>query len=295
MNGLAEQTADAMAGFGEAPLSASAEQHVARPASKALPKSPAPVRIDPAVRAWSLSLIFHGSLIGLTIVALNVPRYLGRQNIVDSPLTLVLNNNQEPASLPDLPVPKQASDSISSQFSVVEQPEIPEPFEEEASDPAEQALANDFPTIRVLPGESAVSTLTARNAHPVVRSPFPQTENSPHSSRSDEAPPPQPAAPAYNAGASGPSGYVPPAPKSDIKPAYPASQKRLGRIATVGVELQIDALGRFTGLKVLTSSVHEDFIEAIRQAVQRAHFTPATQDGRPVASTLAVNFQFSLR
>lgn len=287
MSGLAEQTADAMAGFGEAPRGVSAESH-AVPAAPA--KLPASAQIDPAVRAWSLSLIFHGSLVLLVLLVLNVPKYLGKQDLFGEPLTVVSIEQKEQAALPDLPVPQRVDDSIPSQFSVIEQPETPEVVEEDTSDPVERALNNDFPTIKVLPSEAAVSTLTARNAHPVKRQEVPQTETHPIRNRADDSDAP-PAAPA----SSGPTGYVPPAPKTDLRPAYPASQKRLGRIATVGVELQIDERGRFTDLKVLTSAVHDDFIEAIRQAAQRARFTPAMQDGRAIASTLAVNFQFRLR
>lgn len=290
---MAEQTADAMAGFGEAPLGVSAGSRAVPAAPAAAKKLPASARIDPAVRAWSLSLIFHASLVVMTLVALNVPRYLGEQSINATPLTVVAIEQQERALLPDLPVPQRVDDSIPNQFSVIEQPEIPEVVEEDTSDPVERALNNDFPTIRVLPGESAVSMLSAKNTHPVARQPVPESETFPHRNRADvnDDFDPRPS----NAVPSGPSGYVPPAPKTDLKPAYPASQKRLGRIATVGVELQIDERGRFTDLKVLTSAVHDDFIEAIRQAAQRARFTPATQDGRAVASTLAVNFQFRLR
>ncbi|MCK6474547.1 MAG: TonB family protein [Planctomycetes bacterium] len=284
---MAEQTADAMAGFGEASLGVSAGQH-AVPAAPA--KLPASARIDPAVRAWSLSLVFHGSLILLVLLVLNVPKYLGKQDLFREPLTVVSIDQKEQAALPDLPVPQRVDDSIQNQFSIIEQPEIPEVVEEDTSDPVERALNNDFPTIQVLPGESAVSLLSGKNAHPVSQKRVVESEAFPNRSRAgiSDAPPAAPAS-------SGPSGYVPPAPRTDLRPAYPASQKRLGRIATVGVELQIDERGRFTDLKVLTSAVHDDFIEAIRQAAQRARFTPATQDGRAVASTLAVNFQFRLR
>lgn len=283
---MAEQTADAMAGFGEAPLSVSAGPH----AVPAAAKTRSSVRIDPAVRAWSLSLIFHASLVLLVLFALNVPRYLWRQDLLSAPITVVSIKKQKTASLPELPVPQCVIDSIQNQYSVIEQPEIPEVVDEETSDPVDRALNSDFPTIQVLPGESAVSLLSGKNAHPLKRQEVRQ-------SRADGAAAPRftPSEPPASSGPSGPSGYVPPAPKSDLMPAYPASQKRLGRIATVGVELQIDERGRFTDLKVLTSAVHEDFIEAIRHAAQRARFTPATQDGLAVASTLAVNFQFRLR
>lgn len=290
---MAEQTADAMAGFGEAPRGVSAEQHAIPAIPAMLEKPRAPMKIDPAVRAWSLSLIFHVSLVLFTLVALNVPRYLGIQSINSEPLTVVSIKHKEQASLPDLPVPQRVSDSIPDQFSVVEQPEIPEVAEEVTSDPVEHAFAHaDLPTIKILPGEFAVSAIPAKNAHPVPRKRLVESETFPHKNRSDDN---DDFDPRPSNAVVGPKGFVPPAPKSDLKPAYPASQKRLGRIATVGVELQIDAQGRFMDLKVLTSAVHDDFIEAIRQAAQRARYTPATQDGRAVASTLAVNFQFRLR
>jgi TonB family protein len=68
--------------------------------------------------------------------------------------------------------------------------------------------------------------------------------------------------------------------------AYPEAARRLGMTASVLLKLTIDATGTVIEAEVIESG-GQAFDESARDALLRSRFTPATRDGRPLASSLA--------
>ena len=86
-------------------------------------------------------------------------------------------------------------------------------------------------------------------------------------------------------------------------PGYPAEARTTGLSGQVRVNVAIDEAGNVTGVRSVTGPdstcpqvMREDVVairEAARMAALKARFTPATSDGKPMASTLWVNYDFA--
>jgi TonB family protein len=67
---------------------------------------------------------------------------------------------------------------------------------------------------------------------------------------------------------------------------YPPEAVRLNEQGATTIKIHIDAIGKVTGVDVVGSSGFAVLDQASKDCVaQRWHFTPATQDGKPIAST----------
>jgi protein TonB len=87
---------------------------------------------------------------------------------------------------------------------------------------------------------------------------------------------------------------IPPRPRAEILPAYPRSARRAGLEGVVKVVAMIDDSGMVTHAEVAVSSGHPTLDQAALEAVQRAFFAPAVQDGKPVACRIVVPIRFKL-
>ena len=82
-------------------------------------------------------------------------------------------------------------------------------------------------------------------------------------------------------------------PASEIRPHYPDAARERGDEAEVIVEAWVAASGQVERARVHTSAGRE-FDEAALEAVQEARFYPASRDGKPVASAVAMRLHFEL-
>jgi len=82
-------------------------------------------------------------------------------------------------------------------------------------------------------------------------------------------------------------------PASRIEPHYPDSARWRGDEGEVVVEAWIAASGRVERARVRRSA-GPDFDEAALAAVREARFHPASRDGTPVASRVAMRLHFEL-
>lgn len=83
-----------------------------------------------------------------------------------------------------------------------------------------------------------------------------------------------------------------PEPLERTPPEYPSAALRRGESGTVLVRAEVDASGRPTEVSVARSSRSRALDRAAVQAVRRWRFSPAQQDGRPVAGTIEVPIEF---
>lgn len=81
---------------------------------------------------------------------------------------------------------------------------------------------------------------------------------------------------------------------SSPDPRYPSSAKRKGIELDVKVNFVIDTQGRVKNIQFEKKNKVAYFRRAIRNAMQKWHFQPATQSGKPVESTMSKIFSFSL-
>lgn len=83
-------------------------------------------------------------------------------------------------------------------------------------------------------------------------------------------------------------------PPSQLKPPYPASKLLREEEATLTLRLSIDEQGRVVGVDPVGRADRE-FVEAARRhLLARWHYSPATEDGHAVASSLTVTLRFML-
>jgi len=94
------------------------------------------------------------------------------------------------------------------------------------------------------------------------------------------------------ASADGPLSHVA-RPASAIRPRYPEAARERGDEAEVIVEAWVAASGRVERARVRTSAGRE-FDAAALEAVEQARFYPASRDGEPVASAVAMRLHFEL-
>ena len=61
------------------------------------------------------------------------------------------------------------------------------------------------------------------------------------------------------------------------------------------LEVEVKADGSIGEIKIIEHPGHELLISAAIDAIKRARIEPAREDGRPIASTVRVPFNFVLR
>ena len=80
-----------------------------------------------------------------------------------------------------------------------------------------------------------------------------------------------------------------------LRPPYPDAKLRSEEEAVLRLRLAIDARGRVTGVEPV-GRADPQFLDAARRHLIRTwRYKPATEDGRPVASTLVITLRFELR
>jgi protein TonB len=83
-------------------------------------------------------------------------------------------------------------------------------------------------------------------------------------------------------------------PASDLRPPYPASKIESGQEAVLRLRLSIDPRGRVVAVEPV-GRADRAFLEAARRhLVERWRYKPATEDGRPVASSTVITLRFEL-
>lgn len=80
-----------------------------------------------------------------------------------------------------------------------------------------------------------------------------------------------------------------------IQPDYPMASRRAREEGVVEVAVDFDAAGRVAGMRVHRSSGHRRLDEAALRAARRTDFHPPRRDGRPVAATQTMLYEFRLR
>ncbi len=61
------------------------------------------------------------------------------------------------------------------------------------------------------------------------------------------------------------------------------------------LEVEVKADGSIGEIKILQHPGHERLVSAAIEAIKRARIDPATEGGKPIASTVRVPFNFVLR
>ena len=78
-------------------------------------------------------------------------------------------------------------------------------------------------------------------------------------------------------------------------PVYPRESRRRGEQGTVVLEVEVDAGGAVTAVRVIESAGYPRLATAAVDAVKGHKFTPATRAGRPEPCTLRIPFRFRLK
>lgn len=79
------------------------------------------------------------------------------------------------------------------------------------------------------------------------------------------------------------------------QPIYPKESRRRGEQGTVLLEVEIKSDGSIGQIKVLEHPGHDRLVNAAIEAIKKARIEPALDEGRPIASTVRVPFNFVLR
>ena len=83
-------------------------------------------------------------------------------------------------------------------------------------------------------------------------------------------------------------------PARDLRPPYPESKIAREEEASLKLRLSIDARGRVTAVEPV-GRADPAFLEAARRhLIAKWRYKPATEDGRPVASTTVITLRFEL-
>jgi periplasmic protein TonB len=83
-------------------------------------------------------------------------------------------------------------------------------------------------------------------------------------------------------------------PEWAVKPPYPDDKRRLNEEAVLRLKLSIDERGRVVSVEP-AERVDRSFFEAARKhVIAHWRYRPATEDGRPVASSTVVTLRFQL-
>ncbi|MHC4973476.1 MAG: energy transducer TonB [Planctomycetota bacterium] len=226
-----------------------------------------------------MRLALLGSLVVHTGVAaaawlLSAPRAEAHGAITGAYLDLA------PRVLPEksVPPPPEPTAPASAAEHVVAPPaeETPEPVE------ITQAVPHVPRPFRLRAVTKLATPLPVRRAKPA---PPPMTTRIP-APASTPAAPPRPGAP---------QGKLV-APRLLKAPAarYPSRARRLGWEGRVVLELRVSARGTVETVTIATSSGRAVLDRAAAEAAKRWSFRPATRDGKPIAHTVRVPFEFAL-
>lgn len=157
---------------------------------------------------------------------------------------------------------------------------------------------------------------------PLPRPPEPQARSQPHQQQLSEVPrqipvPPQggvdatPSLPSFDGMIGGSTDSQPtvipkpiPAPvkvaarlltpPSELKPPYPASKIASGEEGAITLRLTIDERGRVVAVEPVGQPDKAFFESARRHLLAHWRYQPATEDGRPVATSFTVTLRFQL-
>jgi protein TonB len=83
-------------------------------------------------------------------------------------------------------------------------------------------------------------------------------------------------------------------PASQLKPPYPADKLAAEQEATLRLALTIDANGRVTAVEPVGYADREFLASARRYIIGHWRYQPATEDGRPISTTVTITLQFQL-
>ena len=83
-------------------------------------------------------------------------------------------------------------------------------------------------------------------------------------------------------------------PEWDIKPPYPQSKLRAEEEAVLRLKLSIDARGRVTAVEAVGAADPVILAAALRHLIAHWRYRPATEDGRPVATSTVITLRFEL-
>lgn len=88
---------------------------------------------------------------------------------------------------------------------------------------------------------------------------------------------------------------APPKPRRTIRPVYPKGARQRGEQGEVTVEIEVDAEGRVSAVKVVGSSGFAELDDAAVRAVRAATFVPAKSGGCAVESSARLTLAFRLK
>jgi protein TonB len=83
-------------------------------------------------------------------------------------------------------------------------------------------------------------------------------------------------------------------PLARVQPEYPPAAFRAGEEGTVLLRVDVDPAGKPTNVSVARRSSSRELDRAAEQAVMKWTFTPATKDGKAVASSAVIPVEFRL-
>lgn len=151
-------------------------------------------------------------------------------------------------------------------------------------DPAPVGIANPSP---ILSHPSHPSP----SPPPRPDTPDPATDPAPPVPRA-QTPPPSIPTPAPDS----PSPVAAPASVLHVPtPIYPRLSRERGQTGWVELEIEVLPDGTAGDIRVLRDPGHRRLLQAALDAARLGRYTPATLNGKPIASTLTVSFRFELR
>jgi protein TonB len=86
-----------------------------------------------------------------------------------------------------------------------------------------------------------------------------------------------------------------PSPVGKIIPIYPRSARRKGYEGKVIIEIEVSSLGSVVLSRVISSSGHKELDDAAIKAVNKATFSPATENGVNIQGKLRIPITFKLK
>lgn len=158
-------------------------------------------------------------------------------------------------------------------------PPPPPPSKVEPSEPVKSTLSKPEPLVPLPPAPGPTTAPTSEV--PVPSGPVAGTGQLP-------VPPVPPAAEMVR------KGPVFATPADSIRPPYPVAMREREREAVLRLRLSIDAGGRVTAVESV-GRADPVFLDAARRHILKAwRYRPATEDGRPVATSTVVTLKFEL-
>ena len=200
------------------------------------------------------------------IVKVEPPKPVVPPRPIEPPRREVVEPPPTPAPPPPAPVPEPRAPRVESPAAAV----------------AAEAPVDPTPRRRAELGGSAVDAVPGPGPFRPgpAASPAPPTAPTASARAVPDAPPSQLARPT--------GGY-------QVKPAYPATARRLGIEGTTLLRVYVAADGQVTDVQVDSSAGHPDLDRAAADAVRRWHFEPGRRGAEPVGMWVRLPVQFVLR